>query len=362
VLCLPKSEPKMSKFWSQVVRDLDPYVPGEQPRDKRYIKLNTNESPYPPSPKVIEAVRGAVGGDLRLYPDPTARDLCHTLARYYGLEAANVFVGNGSDEVLALAFYAFFKQGAPIRFPDVTYGFYEAWCGFFEIAFEQIPLDEGLQIRVEDYVHPCGGVIVPNPNAQTGRLLGLEAIEALLQSQPLRVVIVDEAYIDFGGQTAAGLVGRYPNLLVVQTYSKSRSLAGMRLGFALGQPELIEGLERAKNAFNSYPIDRLALAAGVAAIEDEDYFRVCRDKVIQTRQWTVDEVKKLGFEVVPSSANFILIRHPGFAGRDLLEGLKARGVLVRRFGNERIVDHLRVTIGSDDEMAAFVQMLGEVVG
>tara|TARA_R100000093_G_scaffold56792_1_gene29478 strand:+ start:104 stop:928 length:825 start_codon:yes stop_codon:yes gene_type:complete len=274
----------MSRFWSERVRELEPYVPGEQPKIDGLIKLNTNESPFPPSPRVRDVLTDGAIDKLRLYPDPNSSALKQTIADYYGLKPEQTFVGNGSDEVLAFAFMAFFKQSRPLLYPDITYSFYPVYCQLFDIDYEMLPLADDLSINLADYRRENGGIIFPNPNAPTGRALPLSDIEALLKENTDSVVLIDEAYVDFGAESAAQLVDRYPNLLVTQTLSKSRSLAGLRLGFALGSAELIEGLERVKNSFNSYPVDRLAEAAAIVAIEDDDYFRQCRDQVIATRE------------------------------------------------------------------------------
>ncbi|MGC9008556.1 MAG: pyridoxal phosphate-dependent aminotransferase [Halothiobacillaceae bacterium] len=302
----------MSRFWSPLVSRLSPYVPGEQPKIANLVKLNTNENPYGPSPKVLEAIRAAVGDGLRLYPDPEATALKEAIATYHDLKPNQVFVGNGSDEVLAFIFQALFKHDEPILFPDVTYSFYPVYCGLYEIAYRTVPLADDFSIRIDDYRKPNGGIIFPNPNAPTGRLLPLAQIEALLDANPNSVLVVDEAYIDFGGETAIPLVHRYPNLLVVQTLSKSRSLAGLRVGFAVGHPELIEALVRVKDSFNSYPLDRLAIVGAVAAFQDEDWFLQTRRAVIESREMLVREMVAMGFDIVPSAANFIFARHPEY--------------------------------------------------
>ncbi|MDH4557625.1 histidinol-phosphate transaminase [Pseudomonas sp. BN417] len=350
----------MSKFWSPFVKDLVPYVPGEQPKIANLVKLNTNENPYGPSPKAVAAMQAEVGDNLRLYPDPNSDRLKHAVADYYGVQPGQVFVGNGSDEVLAHAFYGLFQHGKPLLFPDVTYSFYPVYCGLYGIPFEAVPLDEQFQIRVEDYARPNGGIIFPNPNAPTGCLLALEAVEQLLQANPDSVVVVDEAYIDFGGQTAIGLVDRYPNLLVTQTLSKSRSLAGLRVGLAVGHPDLIEALERIKNSFNSYPLDRMAIAGAAVAFEDRAYFdETCR-KVIDSREQLVAELGKLGFEVLPSAANFIFARHPQKDAAGIAAGLREQGVIVRHFKQERIAQFLRITIGAPEQNQALVEALGKL--
>lgn len=350
----------MSQFWSEVVRQLEPYVPGEQPQIDGLIKLNTNESPYPPSPRVHAVLDEAAIARLRLYPDPNSRKLKQTLADYYGVTPENVFVGNGSDEVLALSFMAFFQQPKPLLFPDITYSFYKVYCQLFGIAAQKIPLRDDFTIDFADYPTDNGGIIFPNPNAPTAIGKPLADIETLLQRNTQTVVLVDEAYIDFGGETAASLVSRYPNLLVVQTLSKSRALAGMRVGFAIGDKQLIEGLDRVKNSFNSYPLDRLAEAAAVVAFEDETYFRSCRDKVIATREWTIRQLQELGFTVLPSQANFVLAQPTGDAA-DLAATLREHKILVRYFNAPRIDKFLRITIGTDEEMERLVEVLKTVI-
>lgn len=347
----------MSKFWSPFVKELVPYVPGEQPKLAKLVKLNTNENPYGPSPKVVAAIQAELNDTLRLYPDPNADRLKQTIAEYHGVKTSQVFVGNGSDEVLAHAFHALFQHGKPLLFPDVTYSFYPVYCGLYGIDFEALPLDEQFQIRVEDYARPNGGIIFPNPNAPTGCLLPLEAIERLLQASPDSVVLVDEAYVDFGGETAIALVNRHPNLLVAQTLSKSRSLAGLRVGFAVGHEDLIEALERVKNSFNSYPLDRLALAGAAASFEDQAYFEQTCNAVIHSREKLVAELNTLGFDVLPSAANFIFARHPQRDGAELAAALREEGVIVRHFKQQRINQFLRISIGTEEQNQALIDAL-----
>lgn len=351
----------MSKFWSPFVKDLVPYVPGEQPKLAKLVKLNTNENPYGPSPKAIAAMQAELGDSLRLYPDPNSDRLKQAVADYYGVSSAQVFVGNGSDEVLAHAFHGLFQHGKPLLFPDVTYSFYPVYCGLYGIPYEALALDEQFQIRVEDYARPNGGIIFPNPNAPTGCLLALEAIEQMLKASPDSVVVVDEAYVDFGGETAIKLVDKYPNLLVTQTLSKSRSLAGLRVGIAVGHPDLIEALERIKNSFNSYPLDRMAIAGAAAAFEDEDYFRATCQKVIDSREAVVAGLQRLGFEVLPSAANFVFARHPQKDAATLAAGLREQGVIVRHFKQARIAQFLRITIGTAEQNQALLDALGPLV-
>lgn len=352
----------MSKFWSPLTASLVPYVPGEQPKDKTYIKLNTNENPYPPSPKAIEAITAAANADLRLYPDPTCDALVQATAAYYGLPKQQVFVGNGSDEILAFAFAAFFDPAKPILFPDVTYSFYKVYAKLYGLQTELIPLDEQFNVQVNRFRQDNGGIVIPNPNAPTAQLLPLEGIKTLLENNPNQAVIIDEAYIDFGGQSAVELVQHYPNLLVVQTLSKSRSLAGLRVGFAFGSEELIEGLNRIKNSFNSYTLDRLALAGAIASFEDEAYFKETTAKVIHTREHVTAQLHELGFKATESKANFVFISHPAIAAKGIFQQLRDKGVLVRYFDQPRIDEYLRVSIGTDEEMAAFIQALKEIIG
>lgn len=351
----------MSKFWSPFVKDLVPYVPGEQPKLTRLVKLNTNENPYGPSPKAIEAMRAQLDDGLRLYPDPSGDALRQAVADFYQIPVSHVFVGNGSDEVLAHAFHGLFQHGRPLLFPDISYSFYPVYCGLYGIPFEPVALDEGFQIRIEDYARPNGGIIFPNPNAPTGCLLPLEAIERLLQAHPDSVVLVDEAYIDFGGQTAVALVQRYPNLLVTQTLSKSRSLAGLRVGLAIGQPELIEALERIKNSFNSYPLDRIAIAGAAAAFADRDYFQQSCARVIESRESLVERMQVLGFEVLPSAANFIFARHPQHDAAALAAALREQGIIVRHFKQPRIAQFLRITIGTPEQNQALLDSLAPIL-
>lgn len=353
----------MSKYWSPLAGSLEPYVPGEQPKDKSYIKLNTNENPYPPSPKATEAIKAAADSDLRLYPDPTCDILIKEAARYYGVSEKQVFVGNGSDEVLAFAFAAFFDPAKPVLFPDITYSFYKVYAKMYGLQPKLIPVNEDFSIPLEQFAGNAEhtGIILPNPNAPTAKLLPLSDLESLLERNPDRVVIIDEAYIDFGGESAVELIPRYPNLLVIQTLSKSRSLAGLRVGMAFGSEELIEGLDRIKNSFNSYTLDRLALYGAVASLQDEAYFRETTGKVIGTRERVAGRVAEMGFKLTDSKANFLFISHPAIAGKELFLRLREKGVLVRYFASPRIDQYLRVSIGTDEEMDAFLAALEESV-
>ncbi|WP_417779259.1 histidinol-phosphate transaminase [Stutzerimonas xanthomarina] len=351
----------MSKFWSPFVKALVPYVPGEQPKLTNLVKLNTNENPYGPSPKALAAMQAELNDNLRLYPDPNGERLKRAVADYYHVRPEQVFVGNGSDEVLAHVFHGLFQHGKPLLFPDVTYSFYPVYCGLYGIDYETIALDDRFQIEVADYVRPNGGIIFPNPNAPTGCLLALEAIEQLLQANPDSVVVVDEAYIDFGGESAIALVDRYPNLLVTQTLSKSRSLAGLRVGLAVGHPDLIEALERIKNSFNSYPLDRIAIAGAAAAFEDRAYFEQTCQQVIASREAVTVAMQALGFEVLPSAANFIFARHPQRDAAALAAGLREHGVIVRHFKLGRIEQFLRISIGAPEQNQALLDALKRIV-
>lgn len=351
----------MSRFWNARVHELKPYVPGEQPKVPNLVKLNTNENPYGPSPRVTEAIRAAADESLRLYPDPEGEALRGVIARYHGLDAEQVFLGNGSDEVLAFVFQGLFQPGEPVLFPDITYSFYPVYCGLYGLEGRTCPLDDDFRIDPDGFRPPNGGVIFPNPNAPTGIFLPLESVERILAANPDRVVVVDEAYVDFGGESASCLVNQYPNLLVTQTLSKSRSLAGLRVGFALGQAHLIDGLNRIKNSFNSYPLDRLAQVGAIAAIEDEQYFQQCRDLVIDERASMVASLEALGFEVLPSAANFVLCRHPAGTGDVVASYLREYGIIVRHFDKPRIRDYLRITVGSPEQTNALVKALGEIL-
>lgn len=350
----------MSIYLSSRTQSLSPYIPGEQPQDKRYIKLNTNENPYPPSPKVIQAINDALSS-LRLYPDPESTTLRESIASYYGVKVEEVFVGNGSDEVLAIAFMSFFMPDRAVIYPDVTYTFYEVYAGLFGLKSMTVPVNRDFSLDLEPFCKNNSGVVIANPNAPTGIAIDIKDVELLLRTNPDNVVILDEAYIDFGGKSAVSLIDKYKNLLVVQTLSKSRSLAGLRVGFAIGSSELIEGLNRVKNSFNSYPVDRLAMAGAIAAIEDEDYFREITGKIINTRQRVKGQLKGLGFEMTESQANFLFITHPEIEARRLFVELKEMGILTRHFNRPRIDNYLRVTIGTDQEMDSFLKATEEIL-
>lgn len=348
----------MSRYWSSVVHGLTPYVPGEQPKLANLVKLNTNENPYGPSPRVLEAVRAEAAETLRLYPDPNSDRLRAGIAACHGVTPDQVFVGNGSDEVLAHAFLALLKHDRPLLFPDITYSFYPVYCGLYEIAYQTIPLDEAFAIRVEDYCVPNGGIIFPNPNAPTGRLLARADIERLLAGNPDSVVVIDEAYIDFGGESAIALVAQYPQLLATRTLSKSHALAGLRVGYAIGQAHLIEALNRVKDSFNSYPLDRFAQAGALASMEDQAYFESICARVVATRTRLVAALEALGFEVLPSAANFIFARHPAHEGAALAAALRERSIIVRHFRQPaRIAPFLRITVGTDAQCDALIAAL-----
>ena len=352
----------MSKFWSDIVGRLDPYVPGEQPQDQQYIKLNTNENPYPPSPAVAEALTDFDVASLQRYPDPESGRLVSALAEYHELSTQQVFVGNGSDEVLAHAFQALLQKPAPILFPDISYSFYPVYCALYQIEFKTIALDAGFNIDINDYQSGNGGIVIPNPNAPTGIALELGAIEQLLDSNPELVVIIDEAYVDFGARSAIALIDDHDNLLVVQTASKSRSLAGLRLGAAYGSSELIEALQRVKNSFNSYPVDSLASACAMASLGDEPYFEQCRQQLIASRERLSVALAILGFEVFPSSSNFVFVRHTNESAASLYQELKKAGILVRYFNKPRIDNCLRITVGSDAECDSLLAALKQIIG
>lgn len=354
----------MSRFWSPVVKTLTPYVPGEQPQMQRLVKLNTNESPYGPSPKALAAIESQNTADLRLYPDPEGAALKQAIAKLHGLDPKQVFLGNGSDEVLAHVFAGLLKQSKPVNFPDITYSFYPVYCKLFGIEYQTIPLGENFEINSADFKTPNGGIIFPNPNAPTGRSIPRSEIETLLSRNKDSVVVIDEAYVDYGTESCIPLLrgNACPeNLLIVHTLSKSRALAGLRVGFAVGHPDLIEGLERVKNSFNSYPLGRLAQAGAIAAIEDQAHLEETSAKVVQTRTKLVEQLNAFGFETLPSTANFIFTRHPQHAGVKLYQALRDRGIIVRHFKSARIEDFLRITIGTDEQSNELVDALKEIL-
>jgi histidinol-phosphate aminotransferase len=345
-----------------VVHELTPYVPGEQPKLANLVKLNTNENPYAPSPRVLKALRAEAADSLRLYPDPDSAKLKAAIAEFHGLDQSQVFVGNGSDEVLAHTFQALLKHDAALLFPDITYSFYPVYCGLYGIEYQTLPLNDRFEIRVDDYFKANGGIIFPNPNAPTGCLLALSEIERLLQANTESVVVIDEAYIDFGGESAVALVNDYPNLLVTHSLSKGRSLAGLRVGYAVGHADLIEALHRVKDSFNSYPLDRFAQAGAISAMQDRAYFEETRQKVIATREYLVAELQKLGFEVLPSGANFIFARHLKRDGAELAVRLRECNIIVRHFKTpSRIAPFLRITIGTRNECQKLINALKEIL-
>lgn len=345
--------------WETYVRKVVPYVPGEQPQESNLIKLNTNENPYPPAPGVIRALEQFDTDRLRLYPEPTCKVLVDAIAEYYGLNSSQVFVGVGSDDVLAMIFMTFFNSEKPILFPDITYSFYDVWADMLRIPYEVKPLDENFLIKREDYYGENGGVIFPNPNAPTGILIELSEIEDILEHNRDVIVVVDEAYIDFGGKSALPLIEKYDNLLVVQTFSKSRSMAGMRIGYAMGNEKLIQYINDVKYSFNSYTMNQTALALGVEAIKDREYFEETRQKVIATREWTKGELKKLGFSFGDSMSNFIFAAHKSVPAKEIFEALKKEHIFVRYFSKERISNYLRISIGTQEEMETLIHFLAE---
>ncbi|AGF57134.1 histidinol-phosphate transaminase [Clostridium saccharoperbutylacetonicum] len=347
----------MSKFWNDKVKEIEPYVPGEQPKDKKYIKLNTNENPYPPADNVIEAMKNAVNDDLKLYPDPTCSELIEEIAKYYSLNKDEVFIGNGSDEILAFSFMTFFSKEKQILFPDISYTFYKVYAELFNLDYKLVKLDDNYNIPLEELKFSNGGIIIPNPNAPTGKYIDIEQLRVLIETNKDSVVIIDEAYIDFGGESMVKFIKEYDNLLVIQTLSKSRSLAGLRVGFALGHRDLIEGLNRIKNSINSYTIDRVALAGAKVAIKEQEYFKEITKKIINTRERTVKDLEALGFLILESKANFVFVQHNKVSGKYLYETLKDNGILVRYFNKDRIDNFLRITIGTDFEMNALIEKL-----
>ena len=351
----------MSKYWSPVVSTLHPYVAGEQPKIDNLIKLNTNENPYGPSPKALAAIAAEAGDRLRLYPDPASTKLRGAIAKRYNVSIDEVFVGNGSDEVLAHTFQALLKHDAPLLYPDITYSFYPVYALLYGIETVAVPLDANFRIQVSDYDRPCGAIILPNPNAPTGTGLPLADIEVLVAAHPDQPVVIDEAYIDFGGETAIPLIRKYPNLLVIHTLSKSRSLAGLRVGYAIGQRPLIDALERVKDSFNSYPLDRLAEAGATAAIEDEEWFETTRRRVIASRERVSGGLRQRGFDVLPSQSNFVFARHPGRDGAGLARALRDRAILVRHFAKPRISDFLRISIGTEAECDRLIEAIDEII-
>jgi len=347
----------VSKYWTELVNRLTPYVPGEQRVGANIIKLNTNENPYPPSPQVQTAIANVAGDALRRYPDPNATALCNALAEYHGLASDQVFVGNGSDEILALSFMAFFTGGKPLQYPSISYSFYPVYCDLLAIPQQTIPLNDDFSLNTAGFDNDCCAVIFPNPNAPTARSVALPEIRALLERLPDKVVLIDEAYADFGDQSAVGLINEYPNLLISQTFSKGRSLAGLRLGVALGNSDLIEGLRRVKDSFNSYPVDAVAQAAGIASLADQTYFEQTTNKIIATREQSISALQSRGFNVLPSDANFVFVSHQSKDAAQLFEDLDRTGILVRYWPKPALADWLRISIGTDDEMTALLNAI-----
>ncbi|WP_137919995.1 histidinol-phosphate transaminase [Hydrogenophaga sp. 2FB] len=349
------------RFWSPALRGLRAYTPGEQPQGGGWIKLNTNENPYPPSPLALRRMAEAVDERLRLYPDPQALALRQTIAAQQGLQVDQVFVGNGSDEVLAHAFMGLLRHGKPVLVPDISYSFYPVYCGLYGITCQQVPLDDSFRVRVADYLQPNGGIVLPNPNAPTGIALPLSELRWLLERNTASVVVVDEAYVDFGAESAATLIDEFPQLLVIQTLSKSRALAGLRVGFALGHADLIRALNTVKDSFNSYPLDRVAQVGAQAALEDQAHFHEITQRIVNSREWLAARLAALGFECLPSSANFLLARHPQRSASQLQQALRERKILVRHFNQARIAEHLRITVGSQPECEALVDALSDLL-
>ena len=350
----------MSRFLNAQFQTLEAYVPGEQPRDMHYIKLNTNESPYPPAPSVVEAMTGEQVELLRLYSDPTAKGLKDALAELYGVRAENLFVSNGSDEILNFAFMVFGGNG--VVFPDISYGFYEVFGELYGLEYEKVPLKEDFSIDYNDYCCRDRMVVIANPNAPTGMSIPVEQVEQILKTNPHRVVLIDEAYVDFGGESCYELIRHYDNLLVVRTFSKSRCMAGARLGYAFGAPELIADLEKIKYSTNPYNVNRMTMLLGQATVAEEAYYREKCDEIIRTRQWTAENLEKLGFKVLPSHANFLFARTEKMDGQRLYQQLKKRGVLVRHFTNPRICQFNRITIGTMEQMERFIGIITEIIG
>ena len=354
-----------SAFWSPGVQGLQPYVAGEQPAIADLVKLNTNENPYPPSPRVLAAIEAAARNGLERYPDPDSRALCAAIAQSFGLGDGQVFVGNGSDEVLALAFDAFFRHPAPLLMPDISYSFYASVCRLYGITAQTVPLDAALRIDLPAFAATAGqsvtGMVIANPNAPTGVALSLADVEQLARLHPQRVLLVDEAYVDFGAESAMALIAQHPNVLVVQTLSKSRALAGLRVGWAIGSPVLIEALERVKNSFNAYPLDRLAQAGAIAAIEDDHYFQQTRAAVMHCREGLLLQLEDMGFEVLPSQANFLFVHHPRHDAAALALGLRTHKVLVRHFALPRIAQYLRISVGTPSQCERLLQALAVIL-
>ena len=349
----------MSNSWKENLRNIEPYVPGEQSKDKNIVKINANENPYPPSPKAVDVLKSFDTNNLRFYPNANSTKLKEALAKYYGVKVENVFVGNGSDDVLAVAFQSFFNSDKPIAYPDLTYSFYPVWCSLFGIKYKNYPVGDDFRINADDYKEENGGVVIPNPNAPTSLGENLDFVEKILGYNQDSVVIIDEAYVDFGGVSSVPLINKYENLLVTGTFSKSRSLAGLRIGFAIGSKTLIDVMEAVKNSYNSYTVDSLSIEMGSASIEDDEYFKSTCQKVIKTRQRVTDELRNLGFDVLDSQTNFIFATHPKHSMKDMFEYLKTKKVFIRYFSLPRIENYVRITVGTDDEMDIFLEKTKE---
>ncbi len=347
--------------WRDNLRTIEPYVPGEQPNLPDMVKLNTNENPYPPSPKVVETLKSFDCDSLRLYPDPNSQVLVDALAKRYGLQSDQVFLGVGSDDVLAIAFMTFFNSDKPILFPDITYSFYDVWAELFRIPYERPALDEHFDLIPEDYYKENGGVVIANPNAPTGVLQSMDFLRDVIEHNRDVVVIIDEAYADFSGSSALELTKEYDNVLIVQTYSKSRSLAGMRIGYAMGDPELIRAMNDVRYSYNSYPMTRLSVALGKAALEDEAYFRETVARVVETREWTKKELKRLGFSFRDSQTNFIFAAHESVPAQTIFDALREKHIFVRHFGQKRIDNYLRISIGTQEEMERFIRETEQIL-
>lgn len=351
----------MNNLWKENLRKITPYVPGEQSKDSDIVKINANENPYPPSPKAIEAIKNFDFEKLRFYPNANSHELKKALADYYNVEIENVFVGNGSDDVIAIAFQALFNSDLPIAYPDLTYSFYPVWCDLFGIEYKNYPVDDNFRINPEDYREKNGGVVIPNPNAPTSIGEGLDFVEKLMEYNQDSVVIIDEAYVDFGGVSSIELTKKYDNLLVTGTFSKSRSLAGLRIGFAIGSKELIGVLEAVKNSYNSYTVDAISIIAGAESIKDDEYFKSTCNKIIATRQRVTDELRSLGFTVLDSSTNFIFATHNKLSMKNYFESLKEKKVFIRYFNVKRIENYVRISIGTDEEMDIFLKETKEYI-
>lgn len=351
----------MSREWTKNLRNIEPYVPGEQSKDKDIVKINANENPYPPSPKAIEALKSFDTNKLRFYPSANSTKLKEAIAKYYKVDVSNVFVGNGSDDVLAVAFQSFFNSEKPIVYPDLTYSFYPVWCSLFGIEYKNYPVGDDFRINPEDYKEKNGGVVIPNPNAPTSLGEGLDFVEKILNYNQDSVVIIDEAYVDFGGTSSIPLIDKYENLLVTGTFSKSRSLAGLRIGFAIGSKALIDVMEAVKNSYNSYTVDSLSIEMGAASIEDDEYFKSTCKKVIKTRERVTLELEKLGFDILDSQTNFIFVTHNKHNMKSLFEYLKTQKVFIRYFSLPRIENYVRITIGTNEEMDIFLEKTKEFI-